>query len=364
MVYCYAECRKNAEAAVWQYAEKYPQGFFCHTLLCVIRWWEEKGTVAVLPKSRRPCTASSEASSTLILANVAANPHVSSRTTARNLGICKSSVLRVLHSHRFHPYHVHCHQELTVNDRPMRVDFYNRLLVKHDADPNFLSHMIYSDESQFSRDGIVNKHIMHYWADTNPRWLLEGCHQVNWHFSVWCGMYKKNIIGPVFCDGNLTGQRYLDMIINDVLSEFLDELPLSELRRVVSPRCGTHTLVCTGTPSIGWYVSWSVGWTRKWCFIAGKITRSHPHGRFLVGAYQSWSVWHQANFTSRFNVMHYSGPRQHSTYVSQCATNELYLEEVQAFYAQRSMLISDDVDGCHHFSGKRHFNEPKNSLQK
>ncbi len=45
-------------------------------------------------------------------------------------------------------------------------------------------------------------------------------------------------------------------------------------------------------------------------------------------------------------------------------SNELYLEEAQAFNTQQSMLVSDDVDGHRHFSGKRHFDEPKNSLRK
>src|SRR5207253_9767988 len=84
-----------------------------------------------------------------------------------------SSVLRILHAHKFHPYHSHRHQALEDRDYNVREAYCTWLLTAIDRDPNFLSRILWSDEAQFSRDGVVNTHNMHYWADENPRWLSK-----------------------------------------------------------------------------------------------------------------------------------------------------------------------------------------------
>jgi len=46
---------------------------------------------------------------------------------------------------------------------------------------------------------------------------------------VWCGILGNRIIGPVFFDGNLTGQAYLRFLQEDV-GPLLEDIPL-EIRR-------------------------------------------------------------------------------------------------------------------------------------
>ena len=44
-------------------------------------------------------------------------------------------------------------------------------------------------------------------------------------------MYKNRLTGPVFYEGKLTGSRYFELL-EDTISDFVDDLPLSDLRNL------------------------------------------------------------------------------------------------------------------------------------
>lgn len=46
---------------------------------------------------------------------------------------------------------------------------------------------------------------------------------------MWCGIYDGGIIGPIFFDQTLTGQRYVDEILEGTVDGFCSEVPLSRL---------------------------------------------------------------------------------------------------------------------------------------
>lgn len=75
---------------------------------------------------------------------------------------------------------------------------------------------------------MCNRHNEHHWADENPHINRLSKHQVYWNFSAWCGIIHDRVVGPVFYEGALTGVRYLDLIINGIVTEFLDDLPLNQ----------------------------------------------------------------------------------------------------------------------------------------
>lgn len=118
------------------------------------------------------------------------------------------------------------------SDYVNRANFCNWLLCQVDDNPVFLDEVLWSDEAQFSRDGVVNKHNLHYWANENPRWLREARHQQNWRINVWCGLYNGSIVGPYFYEGTLTAQRYTEEILDIVVTEFIDNLPLATVQRL------------------------------------------------------------------------------------------------------------------------------------
>ena len=73
-----------------------------------------------------------------ILAFAALNPHASSRQMEKKSGISQRSVLRILHQHKFHPYHMSLHQDLYGNGFLKRVNFCNWISRKMRKDVSFL----------------------------------------------------------------------------------------------------------------------------------------------------------------------------------------------------------------------------------
>ena len=125
------------------------------------------GTVKQTGVKRRPILNENNAADILDFA--ALNPHASSRQMENKSGISQRSVLRILHQHKFHPYRMSLHQDLYGNDFLKCVNFCNWIRRKMRTVVSFLSHVLSSDEANFTNTGNVNRHNMHYWANENPR---------------------------------------------------------------------------------------------------------------------------------------------------------------------------------------------------
>jgi len=78
----------------------------------------------------------------------------------------------------------------------------NWILAQLDPE-RFVDTLMFSDESNFSSDGRVNRHNMHYWAIENPHWVRDVQHQGRWSVNVWCGVLGDNVVSPFFFDGKL-----------------------------------------------------------------------------------------------------------------------------------------------------------------
>lgn len=50
-------------------------------------------------------------------------------------------------------------------------------------------------------------------------------------FNVWIGMWRNKILGPVIYEGNLTSERYIELVLNPILEQLEDE-PLNILRQL------------------------------------------------------------------------------------------------------------------------------------
>ncbi len=121
------------------------------------------GSVLQRSGSRRRLIATDEHTSTIMLAAIAANPQTSSRDIAHDIGVCHQSALTVLHRHSFHPSRVHCLQALNDHDYEVRAEYCNWLLSCCDDDPHITEKVMWTDETQFSWDGVVNTHNSHYY---------------------------------------------------------------------------------------------------------------------------------------------------------------------------------------------------------
>ena len=67
---------------------------------------------------------------------------------------------------------------------------------------------LFTDESQFSRDGVNNTHNSHVWADENPHASVESNFQ-RFNVNVWCAVLDDELIGPFILEGRLARQTYV-----------------------------------------------------------------------------------------------------------------------------------------------------------
>lgn len=163
-----------------------------------------------------------------VLAYFEAHPHSSIPAASRDLGLSCSSSQRILRQHNMHPYSFVKLQALRPGDDQRRIEFCEMILTKIQDNPDFLSKIIWTDESKFSRDGVINRRNSHYWARENPHVVREANFQNGFSCNVFCLIMNNQIRYEIY-DENLTSDRFLE-ILRGTVSEFLDELPLNILR--------------------------------------------------------------------------------------------------------------------------------------
>ncbi|GBM16499.1 hypothetical protein AVEN_148887-1 [Araneus ventricosus] len=78
---------------------------------------------------------------------------------------------------------------------------------------------------------MFNRQNVHTRSLENPRYAVEVRHQLRWSINVLCGSFNGRFSGPVFYEGKLTGQRYLELL-QDVITVFVENLPFHQLRNV------------------------------------------------------------------------------------------------------------------------------------
>ncbi len=118
---------------------------------------------------------------------------------------------------KFHPYKIKLVQELQADDPDRRIIFCETMMQRINANPNYLHHIVFSDEATFQLNGNVNRQNFRYWFDENPYEILETHTQYPQKLNVWAGIFRNRIIGPFFIDGNLTGEKYLAMLQDQII---------------------------------------------------------------------------------------------------------------------------------------------------
>jgi len=135
-----------------------------------------------------------------VLNAIEENPSTSTRAVAEDLNTSHSTVWRILKKFGYRPFKISRHQELRNTDYQRRLEFCNWILAQPDVE-NFSRCILFSDESNFSSDGSVNRHNCHYWSVDNPHWMREEQQQGRWSINVWLGIVGDHVIGPHFFEG-------------------------------------------------------------------------------------------------------------------------------------------------------------------
>ncbi|XP_026828179.1 uncharacterized protein LOC113562590 [Ooceraea biroi] len=122
-------------------------------------------------------------------------------------------------------------QELLPRDHQYRREYCRWLLHKNIDEPDFLNHVLWTDEEGFTRDGIMNMHNLHVWSDVNPHATRPISFQHRFSVNVWAGIIDNNLIGPYIMEDRINGARYLNFLDNKI-HILLEDIPLHTRRQM------------------------------------------------------------------------------------------------------------------------------------
>ena len=194
------------------------------TILSLVRKFRETGSVEDRPRPGRPRDAVSEESIEKVTQKLTECPKISIRVASLELEMSKSSFHRAAQETGFRPYRPHAVVELSDDDFDRRDEFCVAFLAMLEQNPDLLNKIIWSDESEFKLNGVVNRHNSCYWAQANPQEQIPIQH-TSAGMMVWCGVNSDRLLGPWFFDEHVTGLSYLEVLNQCVaccLSQGLD----------------------------------------------------------------------------------------------------------------------------------------------
>jgi hypothetical protein len=112
----------------------------------------------------------------------------------QELDISSRSVHRVLKENKLHPFQYTRVQHLEPEDYPVRRNVCVWLLNKAAEDENFISRVLFSDESSFGRQGCFNHRNLHVWPYDNPRAIYPPAFQCGFSVNLWAGLVGDSVV--------------------------------------------------------------------------------------------------------------------------------------------------------------------------
>ena len=180
------------------------------TVRRVFQKFKDTGSVHDLTKCGRP-SLEDEVQDT-IKEIFEERPTSSVRSAAHEVGCSHTTVHNVIRKkEKLFPYKLQMTQKLYEEDHALRVAMAEKLLEKISSDIDFLENVIFSDESTFYVNGVVNRHNCRIWGTEPPVETIQISHSSP-KVNVWMGLSASNVYSPIFIEGNITGQNYFDML--------------------------------------------------------------------------------------------------------------------------------------------------------
>ena len=138
------------------------------------------------------------------------NTLLSTRQISFRTNISRRTVQRILHDLKAKPYVPRLIHQLSDDDFDRRLETCEKLLNLMNNDPNMVNQILWSDESNFCLSGTVNRHDPHFTVEKNIQ------HRAS--LTVWAGISSTGIIGPVFIEGTLNADKYLELLQQHVFT--------------------------------------------------------------------------------------------------------------------------------------------------
>lgn len=232
MVFVYGFCNGNGLQAVREYSQRYPNRrqptdkIFERTF----RRLQETGSVVGKTGGGRPRWHNLE-NEEIIIDQVLDNPHISTRRIKSRTGLSQSFVWRTINREELYPYHLQSVQGLRPGDGERRIVFCRWLLEQVEEDPHFLEKIIWTDESQFTRDGVTNFHNLHAWDLQNPHVIRQRKFQQRFSINVWAGICNNNLLELHVLENRLHAGTYEHFLENNLHNK-IENVPLNIRREM------------------------------------------------------------------------------------------------------------------------------------
>jgi len=152
------QCNNNYRLAARQYAEQFPNRRYPNDRT-IQRLTQRARNGRLVRQRRHHNYDENDARAVTVLATVHIDPHVSSRLIKREIGIPRTTALRILKSLKYHPYHISSVHELRPNHIQMQIEFCLWALRMIEEDPEFFRYVMFSDEAKIYSDGQLNSVI-------------------------------------------------------------------------------------------------------------------------------------------------------------------------------------------------------------
>jgi len=225
MIYVYGFCGGNSVHAVAEYQRHFPNRRI-PTRRVFTRVYQTLRDTGTLPSVR--ITAKHVVNEGVdeekgIVHMVQSSPRASMQRIARRLHVPHTRVWRTLHADGMYPYHVQLVQLLGPGDFAQRLEFCKWL----NGSRQLHRYILFTDEAQFTGDGVNNTHNSHVWADVNPHAAVESNFQLRFSVNVWCAVLDDQLFGLFILEGRLTGEVYL-RFLQEKLPRLLEVVPLNK----------------------------------------------------------------------------------------------------------------------------------------
>ena len=133
----------------------------CHNT--IMSWYTKFRTIVSLKDNSPPetqCTVSAPENREQVCMSAIFSPKKSARCRAATLGrpMSDRTLWRILDGMKFHPYKIATVQELSADDKRLRIEFCTRFLELQRRDQTVHSNLFMSDEAHFHLNVDVNRH--------------------------------------------------------------------------------------------------------------------------------------------------------------------------------------------------------------
>lgn len=184
---------------------------------CLLKFKNEGCVQSNHSNRTQPPRVMSEEKKLEVILHAEDDKRMSTKSIALAVGCSKTSVHRVLKNAKYRSYKFQNHQELLDGDKEARMDFCFRVFEMINTYPRLLHQVLFTDEATFTVNGEVNRQNCRYWSRNNMHLFNATRTQRPQKVNVWAGLIGRHIIGPFFIDGNLTGDKYLELLRNRIV---------------------------------------------------------------------------------------------------------------------------------------------------